>query len=67
MEYIYLDYLNQNFIRTFDEERPNTNRYAPYLYAGMLFNVSMAWLDRDCAEEIPALADTIVNAIYFAS
>lgn len=38
-----------------------------YLYAGMLFNVSMAWLDDDCKEEIDLLAETIVNAIYFES
>lgn len=31
----------------------------------MLFNVSMAWLDNDCREEIPALARSIVDAIYF--
>lgn len=33
----------------------------------MLFNVSVAWLDDDCKEEIDLLAETIVNAIYFES
>ncbi len=64
LEYIYLDYLNNNFTKTFENEYPNTHSYAPYLYAGMLFNVSMAWLDNDCNEDIDALSEMIVNAIY---
>ncbi len=65
LEYIYLDYLNKNFAKTFESEYPDTHGYAPYLYAGMLFNVSMAWLDTDCKEDINALAEMIVSAIYF--
>lgn len=40
-------------------------RGGPYLYAGMIFNVSMAWLDNDCKEPAEALANLIVDAIYF--
>ncbi len=65
LEYIYLDYLNKNFIKNFETEHPDNNIYAPYLYAGMLFNVSMAWLDGDCAEPVDGLAQMIVDAIYF--
>lgn len=65
LEYIYLDYLNINFIKTFKNEYSDNHSYAPYLYSGMLFNVSMAWLDNDCKEDINALAEMIVNAIYF--
>lgn len=65
LEYIYLDYLNKNFNVTFENEHPGTSKYAPYLYSGMLFNVSMAWLDNDCSQSINELADIIVNAIYF--
>lgn len=65
LEYIYLDYLNKNFAKTFESEYPDTHGYAPYLYAGMLFNVSMAWLDNDCKEDINALSEMIVSAIYF--
>ena len=65
LEYIYLDYLNKNFIVTFENEHPDKNQYAPYLYAGMLFNVSMAWLDNDCNQEISTIAEMIVNLIYF--
>lgn len=64
LEYIYLDYLNKNFIATFEKEYPNNNQYAPYLYAGMLFNVSMAWLDHDCNQETTTIADMIVSSIY---
>ncbi len=65
LEYIYLDYLNNNFTKKFESEYPDSHSYAPYLYAGMLFNVSMAWLDNDCKEDIDALAELIVSAIYF--
>lgn len=65
LEYIYLDYLNKNFAATFSSDYPDKNAYAPYLYAGMLFNVSMAWLDDGCKQSIESLADIIVDAIYF--
>lgn len=64
LEYIYLDYLNRNFAEMFAEEHPDTDKYQPFLYAGMLFNVSMAWLDDDCPDSTESLAETIVNAIY---
>lgn len=66
LEFIYLDYLNKNFTSTFENEHPDINQYAPYLYAGMLFNVSMAWLDNDCNQEINDIAEMIVNSIYFS-
>lgn len=65
LEYIYLDYLNRNFAEKFADEHPDENALAPYVYAGMLFNVSMAWLDSGCAESVDALATLVVNAIYF--
>lgn len=65
LEYIYLDYLNENFALMFQSEYEDKGSYEPYLYAGMLFNVSMAWLDDDCREEPDVLADMMVSAIYF--
>lgn len=65
LEYIYLDYLNKSFKTKFESEFNEASPYKPYLYLGMLFNVSMAWLDNDCAEDINSLAETIVSAIYF--
>lgn len=65
LEYIYLDYLNKSFKTKFENDNEDTRLYQPYLYSGMLFNVSMAWLDNDCKEDIDSLAETIVNAIYF--
>lgn len=65
LEYIYLDYLNKNFIKTFEKDYSQEGNFTPYIYAGMLFNVSMAWLDNDCKEPVETLAQTIVNAIYF--
>ncbi len=67
LEYIYLDYLNKNFYETFKNEYPEVNPYAAYCYAGMLYNVSIAWLDGGCAEPAESVAETIVNSIYFES
>ncbi len=65
LEYIYLDYLNKRFDETFKKDYPEKSDYLPYLYAGMLFNVSMNWLDKSCAAPVSELAETIVNSIYF--
>ena len=65
LEFIYLDYLNKNFVALFQNEYDEKHSYTPYLYAGMLFNVSMAWLDNDCKEPIEPLAKTVLDAIYF--
>ena len=58
LEYVYLDYLNKSFAESFAAE------YLPYVYAGMLFNVSMAWLDEGCLTPPAELAATVVNAVY---
>lgn len=63
LEYIYLDFLNKSFAQMFSDEYPHMNDYTPYLYSGMLFNVSMKWLDSDCLEPVETLADIIVDAI----
>lgn len=34
LEYIYLDYLNRNFIESFEEEDRAEKTFSPYLYAG---------------------------------
>lgn len=65
LEYLYLDYLNKSFVDKFENDSLPFGKYQPYIYAGLLFNVSLAWLDNDCAESIDSLAETIVNAIYF--
>ena len=65
LEYIYLDYLNKSFKTKFENDIEDASLYQPYLYSGMLFNVSMAWLDDDCNEDINSLAEMIVDAIYF--
>ncbi len=63
LEYIYLDYLNHCFSEMFAREHPELNRYTPYLFAGMLFNVSMAWLDGDCAESVSSLAGAVIEQL----
>ena len=48
----------------FADDYPDSSEYAPTLYSGMLFNVSMKWLDEDCREDISKLAKLIIDAIY---
>ena len=64
LEYFYLDYLNKNFVKKFEKDNPDENALLPYVYAGMLFNVSMAWLENDCSEDVNSLAKTVIDAIY---
>ncbi|MGN1093610.1 MAG: TetR/AcrR family transcriptional regulator [Candidatus Neoclostridium sp.] len=66
LEYLYLDYLNKKFVESFENEHADASPYAPYVYAGMLFNTSMAWLDDDCREPVDSLAQLFVNSIGFA-
>ena len=61
---LYLDYLNKKFVQNFERDNNDKNRYLPYLYAGMLYNVSMKWLEDDCKEDAQTLAAMIVEAIY---
>lgn len=65
MEYFYLYRLNKKFAEKFNAEYPEKDIYSPFLYAGMLFNMSMAWLDSDCKDAPETLAKIYVDAIYF--
>lgn len=65
LEYIYLNYLNDGFSNMFRNTFPDENKFKPLLYAGMLFNVSLAWLDEDCKTPIENLSELIIDAIYF--
>lgn len=65
LEYLYLDFLNKAFVKTFSDDNIAGSDYMPYLYAGMLYNVSIAWLINDCRESVDELAETVVNCIYF--
>ncbi len=64
LEYLYLDFLNRNFAINFKNEYEDKGAYLPYIYSGMVFNVSMRWLESDCADSIDDLAETLINAIY---
>lgn len=63
LEYLYLDFLNKNMVQNFKNEYPDNNVYQPYLFAGMIFNVSMAWLDNGCEGSAEELAKMFVDCI----
>lgn len=63
LEYLYLDFLNKKMTETFRDEYPDQSPYAPYLFAGMIFNVSMAWLDRGCTESADRIAEMFVESL----
>ena len=63
LEYLYLDFLNKKMIETFRAEYPDKSLYEPYLFAGMIFNVSMAWLDNGCREPVTQIAEMFIGPI----
>ena len=63
LEYLYLDFLNKMMTQTFQDEYPDKNPYLPYLFAGMIFNVSMAWLDSDCKQSVDEIAKMFMEQI----
>lgn len=64
LDYLYLDYLNDNFSKMFEATFPGENKFKPLLYAGMLYNISMSWLDEDCKTSVDDLSNLIIDAIY---
>lgn len=66
LEYLYLDFLNRKMIEMFQEEYPDESLFKPYLFAGMIFNVSMAWLENGCAEPVDKIAKIFVDSIHIA-
>ena len=64
LEYLYLDYLNKYFSLHFRENHSERGKYSPYLFAGMLFNVSMAWLDGDCTDPTSSIAQAMINVLF---
>ncbi len=65
LEYLYLDFLNKNMTEMFRSEFPDENAYKPYLFAGMIFNVSMAWLDGGCKEGVEEISRIFIDSINF--
>lgn len=65
LEYLYLDYVNEEFLKMYKKRLPEENIYSSYGFAGMLFNISMAWLDNNCADSIDVVASSIVDSINF--
>lgn len=63
LEYLYLDFLNKKMAEMFQAEYPEENLFKPYLFAGMIFNVSMAWLDGGCVESVEKIAEIFMDSI----
>ena len=63
IEYLYLDFLNKKMTEMFQKEYPGKNLYQPYLFAGTIFNVSMAWLNNDCKEPVEQIAEMFIEPI----
>ncbi len=63
LEYLYLNFLNKKMVETFQRDYPENDLYQPYVFAGMIFNVSMAWLDGGCKEPASRIAEMFVDCI----
>lgn len=55
LEYLFLDFLNRQTGEAFKDTDGHTLHEA-HLFAGAIFNVSMAWLDGGCAESLDEVA-----------
>lgn len=64
LDQIYFEYLNKNFITMFENTFPGKSKYEPLIYSGMLFNVSIAWLEEDCKTDPNEIANLMIDAIY---
>ena len=52
LEYLFLDFLNRQTGEAFKDTADGHTLYEAHLFAGAIFNVSMAWLDGGCAEPL---------------
>ncbi len=66
LEYMYLDFLNQNFVNMFktDLHLQTLDSYNSLAYSGLLFNISIQWIKDDCKMSKEDLADMILRIIY---
>ena len=58
---LYLTYLSKNIAAS--SKSPQLNSYQAYMYAGMIYNVSMLWLENDCKETIQEMATLVLDVI----
>lgn len=64
LEYLYLEYLNQNFSTLFAEDLLEKNIYKPLVYSGALFNLSMQWLAEDCQTPAEEVTEAMLSAVF---
>ncbi len=62
LEYLYLDFVNENMAQNFVDESYDENKYLPLCYAGMLYNVSVSWVKNGCQEPIEQVVDAVVKS-----
>ncbi len=56
LEYLFLDFLNRQTREAFKDADDEHTSFEAHLFAGVIFNVSMAWLDGGCAEPLDEVA-----------
>ena len=64
LEYLYLDYLNKNFIGFFSENLSEDNIYNALTYAGALYNVSMHWVKNNCETPVEHVIQALFNNCF---
>ena len=67
LEYLYLDFLNKRMVEMFGKDYPDKSHYIPYIFAGMIFNVSMEWLRNECEGTAERMAEIFVSLISIAN
>lgn len=63
LEGIYLDYLNKSFADKFKKLKIDDAELVPYIYAGILYNVSISWAKNNYQEDVETMTDQVLHAI----
>lgn len=64
LEYIYLNYLNENFANLFQSKYYQHSKYASIGYAGMLYNISIDWVKNNCNDSVDEIVDCFLGLLF---
>ena len=64
LEHIYLKFLNKAMIENYRLHNRKPSEYAPYYFAGCLFNISMEWLKKDCKDSVKKVSDEYFRCLF---
>lgn len=64
LEHIYLDFLNKTMVDNYLTHNRKETDYAPYYFAGCLFNICMEWSRRKCKDSVKTVTDAYFKCLF---